>query len=64
MTPGTVRRLHGQGLSYGRLSQVLGLPKSTLAARGAEKRTPRLTKERTSGRRCSSATADQGAEEP
>lgn len=44
MTPGTVRRLHGQGLSYGRLSQVLGLPKSTLAARGAQKRTPRLTK--------------------
>ena len=44
MTPGTVRRLHGQGLSYGRLSQVLGLPKSTLAARGAEKRTSRLTK--------------------
>ena len=44
MTPVTVRRLHGQGLSYGRLSQVLGLPKSTLAARGAEKRKPRLTR--------------------
>jgi len=44
MTTEVVRRLHDQGLSYGRLSQVLGLPKSTLAARGAGKRTPRGAK--------------------
>lgn len=33
-----MRLLHDQGLSYGRLSKILGLPKSTLAARGAGKR--------------------------
>ena len=32
LMPGEVRLLHDQGLSYGRLGNVLALPKSTLAA--------------------------------
>lgn len=36
-----VQELHASGLSYGRLSKVLGLSKSTLAARGKARRSPR-----------------------
>lgn len=42
-----MRLLHERGLSYGRLSSILGLPKSTLAARGLSKlRKPGMKKNR------------------